>query len=136
MGGGAVDDKLRVAIVGGSESARRLIVDFISRPFIDIVAVADLDKDSPGATSAQRAGIFFTTDLAELAELDPQPDLVIDVCGKPHVIPALAAAFPESALDRPAVVHEAVARLVLSMAADSSVLAPGCNAVLPVSLQF
>ncbi len=27
--------------------------------------------DSPGATSAQRAGIYFTTDLAEFAELDP-----------------------------------------------------------------
>ena len=131
-----MDDKLRVAIVGGSETARQLIADFISRPFIDIIAVADLKEDSPGATAAQRAGIYFTTDLTEFAELEPQPDLVIDVCGKPHVNPVLDETFPDDNPESPAVVHDVVARLVLSLAADSRVLTPGCDSTLPPALKF
>jgi hypothetical protein len=129
-------DILRIAIVGGGDTARQLITDFLSRPFIQVVGVADLNEDSPGAVVAKRAGIPFTTDLEEFGELDPQPDLVIDVCGKPHVSTTLEATFPEDDEDSPAVVHEVVARLVLSLAADSRVLAPGCDTTLPPALQF
>jgi hypothetical protein len=131
-----MDDKLRVAIVGGSETARRLITDFISRPFVEVVAVADTKEDSPGAIAAQGAGIRFTTDLTDLAAIEPAPDLVIDVCGRPHVNPTLEATFPPDDTDGPTIVHEVVARLVLSLAADSRVLAPGCDTTLPPALQI
>lgn len=131
-----MDGRLRVAIVGGSDTARQLITDFLSRPFIEVVAVADLNENSPGARAAKKASIPFTTDLTTFSELDPQPDLVIDVCGKPHVNPTLEATFPDDATESPAVVHDVVARLVLSLAADSRTLAPSCDAVLPPSLQF
>jgi len=129
-------DKLRVAIVGGSDTARQLIADFLSRPFIELIAVADVDESSPGAIVAQKAGIPFTTDLTDFAELDPAPDLVIDVCGKSHVNPILDSVFPDNSPDGPTVVHDDVARLVLSLAADSQTLAPGCSTAIPASLQF
>ena len=125
-------DMLRVAIIGGSDTARQLIVDFLSRSFIQVVSVVDLGDDSPGALVAQKAGIPFTTDIADLGRLDPRPDIVIDVCGRSHVNPALEETFPSSDPDGPAVVHDTIARLVLSLAADSAVLAPGCKPRLTV----
>ncbi len=118
--------RLRVVIVGGSDTARQLITDFLSRPFIHLVAVVDLSEASPGASAAKRAGVRFLTDLRELANLTPAPELIIDVCGRPHVRPALDEAFPEDHPDRPIIVHDMVARLVLSLAADSMALVPGC----------
>lgn len=102
-------------------------MDFLSRPYIQIVSVVDLSDDSPGALLADKAGVHFTTDIADLGELDPRPDIVIDVCGKPHVNPALEATFPPSEPDGPAVVHDTIARLVLSLAADAAILAPKCT---------
>ena len=117
--------KMRVAVVG-SETAALLITDFGSRPFVDVVGVADLDDDSPGARAAHSFGIFFTSDIHELGQLDEHVDLVIDVCGKPHVNPALEETFGRD--EDTVVVHDLVARLVLSLAADSSELAPPCRA--------
>ncbi len=121
-----MSDRLRVAIIGGSETARQLIADFLSRPFIDLVAVVDLNEASPGATAAKRAGVEFMSDIKNLGDLEPMPDLIIDVCGRPHVKPTLAATFPEDEPERPVIIHDMVARLVLSLAADSLMLAPEC----------
>ena len=121
-----MSDRLRVVIIGGSETARQLITDFLSRPFLDLVAVVDLHEASPGATAAKRAGVEFMNDIKQLGELDPLPDLVIDVCGRPHVKPTLDATFPDDGAERPVIVHDMVARLVLSLAADSLMLAPHC----------
>jgi len=121
-----MSDRLRVAIIGGSETARQLIADFLSRPFIDLVAVVDLNESSPVATAAKRAGVEFMNDIKYLGTLEPMPDLIIDVCGRPHVKPALAAAFPQEEPERPVIVHDMVARLVLSLAADTLMLAPEC----------
>lgn len=51
---------------------------------------------------------------------------MIDVCGKSHVNPALEETFHDDA--DTVIVHDTVARLVLSVAADSSELAPTCRA--------
>jgi hypothetical protein len=121
-----VKDRMTVAVIGGSQTAAQLIADFVSRPFVDVVGVADLDDDSPGAKAARSFGILFTSDIHDLAELDDDVDLVIDVCGKPHVNPALEETFGTEGAT--VVVHDLVARLVLSLAADSAELAPPCNA--------
>jgi hypothetical protein len=117
---------VNVAVVGGSETAAQLITDFVSRPFVDVVGVADLDEESPGARAARMFDIFFTSDIHDLGDLQEHVDLVIDVCGKPHVNPALEETFDDAA--DTVVVHDTVARLVLSLAADSSELAPPCSA--------
>ncbi len=124
--GDPMSASLRVAIIGGSETARQLIADFLSRPFIDLVAVVDLSEASPGATAAKRAGVQFMNDIKQLGDVDPAPDIIVDVCGRPHVKPTLAVTFPDDGRERPVIVHDLVARLVLSLAADSLMLAPEC----------
>jgi hypothetical protein len=121
-----VKDRMTVAVIGGSQTAAQLIADFVSRPFVDVVGVADLDEDSPGAKAARSFGIFFTSDIHDLSQLGEDVDLVIDVCGKPHVNLALEETFGTDG--ETVVVHDLVARLVLSLAADSSELAPPCSA--------
>jgi hypothetical protein len=121
-----VVEQLRVVIIGGSKTAAQLIVDFMSRAFVDLVCVVDLSPDSHGGQAAQRFAVPFTTDIHELRLLDPQPDLIIDVCGKPHVNPALEATFPSAEEGGPVVVHDIVARMILSLAADSATLIPSC----------
>ena len=127
---------LHVAIIGGSETAQKLITDFLSRPFISIVGVADIDENSPGALTAARAGIPFTTDLAEVGDLEPTPDLVIDVCGEPCVDSTMQAAFAPGTPDGPAVVDNVVAQLVLNLAADSQVAGPRVDTTLPLAFQM
>ena len=127
---------LHVAIVGGSETARQLITDFLSRPFVKVVGVSDTDENSPRARAATRAGIPFTTAVSELGELDPRPDLVIDVCRRPSAGSELDQTFPASAPEGPTVVHDVVAQLVLKLAADSYIVAPSCDSTLPPALQM
>jgi hypothetical protein len=131
-----VADVLHVAIVGGSETARMLITDFLSRPFVNLVGVADSDESSPGALAATRAGIPFTTEVTEFGDLDPQPDLVIDVCGDQALDPGVRTALVDAESGAPAIVGDVVARLVLGLAADSHALPPGCtDSTLPPALQ-
>jgi hypothetical protein len=120
-------DVLNVAIIGGSPTAKQLIVDFISRPFVNVVGVADVDSESPAAQVAQRYGIPFTTDIHDFADLEPTPDILIDVCGKPHVHPAIDETFPSIADGGPSIIYDTVARLLISIAADAATLAPTCR---------
>jgi len=120
-------DVLNVAIIGGSPTAKQLVVDFVSRPFVNIVGVADVDPESPAAEVAQRYGIPFTTDIHDFADLATAPDILIDVCGRPHVHPAIDETFPPLEDGGPSVVYDTVARLLISIAADAATLAPACR---------
>lgn len=120
-------ESLNVIVIGGSPTAKQLILDFISRPFVTVVGVADIDPTSPGAELAQKVGLFFTTDIREFASVDPAPDIIIDVCGRPHVHPLLDEVFAPQDEGGPAIVYDAVARLLISVAADADELVPSCR---------
>jgi hypothetical protein len=122
-----VADTLNIVIIGGSQTAKQLILDFESRPFVRVVGVADIDPASAAAEFAQQAGLRFTTDIHEFANLDPSPDIVVDVCGRPHVNPALTETFAPPEEGGPVIVHDLIARLLVSIAADSLELAPSCS---------
>jgi hypothetical protein len=121
-----MSDRLNVIVIGGSETAKQLILDFISRSFVQVVGVADVDPEGPAAKLAQRYGVPFTTDIHDFASIEPAPDVVIDVCGRPHVNPALEETFASPEAGGPAIVHDTVARLLISVAADATDLVPSC----------
>ncbi len=112
-------ERLKIVIVGGNRVAAQLIADFVSRTFVEVVAVADMFDDSPGAFAAQQLGITFTNNVAELTALAPDADLVIDMAEWPGVENQLRSAYPGAAGGNPTVIHDASARLMLSLAADS-----------------
>ena len=101
-----MDGILRVAIVGGGDTARQLITDFLSRPFIKIVGVAAPVPDGPVARAANMASIPFTTDVSTLSELRPRPDLVVSVGNAQGMAEELEATFPAGSAGSPTVVHD------------------------------
>lgn len=115
-------EKVRVAIVGGGRAGAPLIEDFLKRPFIDIVGVADKSPDSPGAVTARANNIFFCEDADVLVAKGDDLDVIIEVSGDPGVKPALRDAFQAQGNRHTVIVTDLVARLILSLAQNSDEL--------------
>lgn len=112
-------ERLKIVIVGENKLAAQLITDFMSRSFVEVIAVAGLFDGSPAADAARRLGISFTSDIPGLGTLAPDADLIIDMAGWPGVDDVLRNAYPGAAGGRPTLIHDANTRLVLGLAADS-----------------
>lgn len=115
-------DKVRVAIVGGGRTGTPLLEDFLTRPFIEVVGVADADPESPGARTARAKGIFYTENADVLAARGNDIDLIIEVSGDPDVKPALKDAFVAQDNRHTIIVHDLIARLIMSLSANSDTL--------------
>ncbi|TLM79495.1 MAG: hypothetical protein FDZ70_02825 [Actinobacteria bacterium] len=115
-------EKVRIAIVGGGRTGLRLLEDFIARPFIEVVGVADHDPDSPGAQLARANGIFFTENADVLAAKGNEIDIIAEVSGDPGVKPALKDAFQAQGNRHTIILHDLVARLVMSLAINADEL--------------
>lgn len=115
-------DKVRVAIVGGGRTGTPLLEDFLKRPFVEVVGVADADASSPGAQLAQANGVFFTENADVLAAKGNEIDLLIEVSGDPAVKPALKDAFVAQDNRHTIIVHDLIARLIMSLVEDSDEL--------------
>ena len=116
--------RIRVAIVGGGRTGSPLLSDFLSRPFVEVVAVVDKDPDSPGARKAAAFGVYCTSSVADLVERSDDIDMIIEVSGDPDVKSVLKEAFLESGNHHTIIVHDLVARLIISLAADATDLMP------------
>jgi len=86
-------DTVRIAFVGGGRTSMPLLEDFLKRSYIEVIGVADVDPDSPGAKFARDKGIFFTEHADVLAAKASEIDVIIEVSGDPTVKPALRDAF-------------------------------------------
>jgi predicted homoserine dehydrogenase-like protein len=115
-------EKVRVAIVGGGRTGTPLLEDFLKRPFIEVVGVADADSNSHGANLARANGIFFTENADVLAAKGNNIDLIIEVSGDPKVKPALKDAFIAQGNRHTIIVHDLIGRLIMSLSANSDTL--------------
>jgi acetaldehyde dehydrogenase (acetylating) len=113
------EEKVRVAFVGGGRTATPLLEDFLERPFITVVGVADVDPDSPGAKVARDHGVFFTTDALIFATKGDEIDVVIEASGDPAVKRNLKSAFVTEGNRHTLIVHDLTARMMLSMSQNS-----------------
>ena len=112
-------DMVRAAIVGGGRMGTPLITDFLSRPFIELVSVCDVDENSPGATLARDNGVIVTDDVDVLAGMGEDIDVIVEVSGDPNVKPRLKNAFVVSGNRTTLIMNDLVARMMLSIIADS-----------------
>jgi predicted dehydrogenase len=115
-------DMVKVAIVGGGRTALPLFEDFLKRPFIEVIGVADRDASSPGAKLAQEKGIFFTEHADVLAAKASEIDVIIEVSGDPSVKPALKDAFQAQGNRHTIILQDVVARLFISIIQNSQEL--------------
>lgn len=116
------DEKVRVAFVGGGRTAHPLLEDFLKRPFIQVVGLADLDPESPGARLARDNGIFVTGDALIFASKGDEIDVIIEVSGDASVKRRLKDALIAEGNRKTIIVHDLVARMMLSMSQDSGTL--------------
>jgi predicted homoserine dehydrogenase-like protein len=120
-------DKVRIAIVGGGRTGTPLIEQFLQTPYTDLVGVADVDAESPGAKLARDNGVFFTTDAMLFASKGDEIDLLIEVSGDATLKRRLKDAFIQEGNRHTIIMHDLVARLVMSLVSDSDVLVPSLH---------
>src|SRR5574340_872548 len=122
-----IDDKVRIAIVGGGRTGAPLLEALSALPYVDVLGVADHDPDSPGARLAQERGIFYTENASVLGAKADEIDLIIEVSGDPTVKPELKESFRAQGNTETIIVHELVARLLMTLAPGSTELAPSLH---------
>lgn len=120
-------DKVRIAVVGGGRTGSPLIQQFVDIPYAELVGVADVDPESPGAKLAKDNGVFFTTDALLFAAKGDEIDLLIEVSGDPSVKRRLKDAFISEGNRHTIIMHDLVARLMISMISESDELVPSLH---------
>lgn len=115
-------EQVRVAFVGGGRSAMPLLKDFLRRPFITVVGVADVDATSPGAVLATSRGIFFTTDALEFVAKGDKIDVLLELSGDQRVKRRLKNGFMAEGNRHTVIVHDIIARMMLSISQGSPTL--------------
>ena len=73
-----------VAIIGAGRGGTALIEIFATDPLVQVVGVAEVQKNAPGIALAKRLGIPVTRDYRRLLDLE-RVDLIIDVSGNTKV---------------------------------------------------
>ncbi len=117
-------DKVKIAIVGGGRTGTPLLEEFLRTPYIEVVGVADVNPDSPGARIARDNGVFFTTDALLFASKGDEIDLLIEVSGDPIVKRRIKDAFVSEGNRHTLILHDMVARLITSLVLNSDTLVP------------
>ena len=109
------NDRISIAVVGGGRTGTPLIENLIEIPYIDLVGIADVDPECPTSEIACRYDVPFTQDALTFAE-QHDLDVIIEVSGDPQLKPAMKAAFVLHDNKHTILLHDLVARLVLSIA--------------------
>lgn len=120
-------DKIRIAIVGGGRTGAPLLEALAALPYIEITGVADHDPTSTGARYAQEHEIFYTEHASVLGAKADDIDLIIEVSGDPMVKPALKDAFRAQGNTETIIVHDLVARLLMTLATGGAELVPSMH---------
>lgn len=121
------DEIVRIAFVGGGRTGGPLLEALSALPYVRIAGVADTDVESPGALYAREHDIFFTEFASVLGAMAEEIDLIIEVSGDPAVKPALKAAFRAQGNTETIIVHDLMARLLMTLATGSGALVPSLH---------
>jgi dihydrodipicolinate reductase len=120
-------DIVRIAVVGGGRTGAPLIEELLKRPYVRLVGVADVDPESAGAKIAKDDGIFFTTDALLFAAKGDEIDLLIEVSGDATVKRRLKDAFIQEGNRHTIIMHDLIARLVMTMVTGADELMPSVH---------
>jgi predicted dinucleotide-utilizing enzyme len=120
-------EKVRIAIVGGGRAGAPLLEALSALPYIEVIGVADRDPESTGARFALEHDIFYTEHASVLGAKADEIDLIIEVSGDRTVKPALKEAFRAQDNTGTIIVHDLVARLLMTLATGAEELAPAIH---------
>lgn len=109
------EGKISVVVIGGGETGTPLLRQLAEAPFVEILGVADLDKDAPGMMLATEKGIVTTTDFMELVQKGSEVDIIIEVTGVSEVRERLRTYMQQSENRHTIIMHEMIAILMMSL---------------------
>lgn len=113
---------VRVGIIGAGRTGTPLIKGFLQFSYIKILCVCDLNPDAEGMKVAREKNIFTTTNIEDVVNLGDELDLVINVTGDPTLRKRLVNYYLRTANAHTIIVHETIARLMVSLAERSQEL--------------
>jgi len=116
------EEIIRVGIIGAGRTGVPLIKGFLQFPYIKILCVCDLDPDAEGMKIARKKKFFTTTNIEDVVNLGEELDLVINVTGDPTLRKRLVNYYLRTANQHTIIVHETIARLMVSLAERSAEL--------------
>ena len=114
-------DMIRVGVVGAGETGTPFLRQLLAADFVEVVGVADLDRDAPGMTLAREHGRPTTLDFMDLVDLGAGVDILIDVTGVPEVRDGMRLHMQETGNRHTIIMHEQIAVLMMSLSAGSLV---------------
>ncbi len=113
---------VRIGIIGAGRTGTPLIKEFLQFPYIKIMGVCDLNLNTEGMRLARDNGIFTTANIEDIVNMGEEIDLVINVSGDPNLRKRLVNFYLRTANAHTIIVHEMVARLMISLAERSASL--------------
>lgn len=116
-------DVVRVGIVGGGRTGKSLYETLEKYSFVKVLGIADVSMVSPAMVAANEKGVFTTTDMDDLANMGDKLDLLFEVTGDPQVKKWLKLSFNKANNSHTIIVHDLIARLLISFGNDLESLA-------------
>lgn len=118
-------EKVTAAIVGAGRTGTLLLKELAKVGYVEMKGVVDLNDQAPGMIEARNMGVYVTTNVDEIAKMGKELDLVIEVTNDPSVKESLKKNFIQTGNSHTIIVHDLVARLMISMAEHLDELAKG-----------
>jgi len=93
--GPAIDNRVRLAIIGGGHGGKAIIELLFDDPTVKIVGIADLNPKAPAMMLAKRLKIPHAADYRTILR-NTMADLVMDVTGDPSIEKDIARVAPKA----------------------------------------
>jgi predicted homoserine dehydrogenase-like protein len=104
-----------VGVIGAGETGTPLLRQLLAADFVEVVGVADLDRNAPGMVLARAKGCLTTGEFMDLADLSEGVDILIDATGVAEVRDRLRGRLQESGNRHTIIMHEMIAVLMMSL---------------------
>lgn len=118
------DGRVTAAIIGAGRTGTLLLKELQKVPYVEVKGVADINEEAPGMVEARNAGIMTTTKISDIANM-ADVDLVIEVTNDQDVKEFLKKTWVGAGNNHTILVHDLIARLMISMAEHLDELAKG-----------
>lgn len=119
-----MSQNISIAVIGAGRTGTPLLHDLLQYDYIRVLGVADLDPESPGMLLAHERLIPCFTDPMAMVEAVGAVDILVEVSGDRSLKAKIKQHFETQGNRHTIIMHDLIARLVISLCGRSPTLAP------------
>lgn len=119
-----MSQSISIAVIGAGRTGTPLLRDLLQYDYIQVLGVADLDLNSPGMALARERQIPCFNEPMEMVEAVGQVDILVEVSGDRSLKAKIKQHFEAQENRHTIIMHDLIARLVISLCGRSPSLAP------------